>query len=53
MVLAEISCIAVMTEDLSGDKPDALEMIQVRSARRLLDEARSGIYRVIDDAISD
>ena len=44
MVLGEIACVAAMTDDLSGDTPDALEMIQVRAARNLLDEARSGIY---------
>ena len=44
MILGEIDCIAGMTEDLSGEEPDRLEMIKVRSARRLLDEAKSGLY---------
>jgi hypothetical protein len=44
MVLGEISCVASMTEDLSGDDPNALEMIKVRSARCLLDEINAGVY---------
>jgi hypothetical protein len=51
MILGEISCVASMTEDLSGDTPDALETIQVRAARRLLDEAGSGVYHKTDDVI--
>lgn len=44
MVLGEIACIAVMTDDLSGDTPDALETIQVRIARNLLNEVNAGVY---------
>jgi hypothetical protein len=51
MILGEIACVAALIEDLSGDEPNALEMIQVRSARRLLDEINAGVYHKTDDVI--
>ena len=44
LLLAEIGSIAAMADDLSGVAPDSLDLLKVRRGRRILDEAKRGIY---------
>jgi hypothetical protein len=40
LIRAELECHAQMIDNLSGETPDIVELVQVRSARRLLEEYR-------------
>ncbi len=44
LILMEIGSIAALADDLSGTEPDSLDLLKVRRGRRILDEAKSGIY---------
>jgi hypothetical protein len=48
LTLIEIGCIAESADDLSGDKPNSLDLLRVRRGRRILNDAK-GVHHNLNN----